>query len=289
MMVLLGLMYFEQYRGVATGIKLMGGQLGSLFFPQVALLLEDHYGYRGSLLILGGVTMHITAFSILLKEPSWACKPNSEASSKVSATDCPGPNATAPKSNTETEVGAKREVFLHVVDMLQNPLFYALLASYVMFDYTVVMYLPSLVDFGLDRGFSTNQAQSVITYSSVGELSGVVLPPLLSDQKYLGRNALYMVAFLMLGIGMIAHPLVESYAAFVFLSTLVRGSLGCLTTMKAVVVGDYFGVERLTAFWSIAGLASLPSLLFSPSVIGTCDCWRVNVYPSYNCTYQGIC
>lgn len=277
MIALLALLYFDEYRGLASGIKFMGGPLASLLFPQVALLLEASYGYKGSLLIFGGISMHITAASILLKEPSWASEPNSGTQSEPLGTVDLQKSNESPRIHPKREVDAKGEKFWHAMCMFRSPYFYALLVSSVAMDNTVLMYQPNLVDFGLDRGFSTRQAQSVITYSSLGEICGFILLPLLSDRKCLSRRALYMGTFLLLGIAMFVHSLVEDYTAFVLSSTVVRASTGCLTTMKPVVVGDYFGAERLTAFWTISGLASLPLLLLTPSITGTYNTSRLHV------------
>lgn len=270
MIALLALLYFERYRGLASGIKLMGEPLGSLLFPQVALLLDDGYGYKGSLLIFGAISMHVTAAFILLREPSWTCKTNADALSKPSGGDCTELDLGPRMSITEAEIATTGEKNGLVMGMLRCPMFYTLVVSYVMIDYALLTYTPNLVDFGTDRGFSKSQAQSVVSISSIGHICGLVLPPLLSDRKYLSRRSLYLITFFMLGIAMFIHSLVESYTAFALSSTVVRCFIGCLTTMKAVVVGDYFGAELLTTFWSIAGVASLPLLLLNPSITGMC-------------------
>ncbi|CAN7976500.1 unnamed protein product, partial [Ixodes persulcatus] len=62
-------MYFDKYRGLTSGMKFSGGSLGGLVFPKFLPYLEHEYSFRGALLIFGGISMHLSAIGILVKEP----------------------------------------------------------------------------------------------------------------------------------------------------------------------------------------------------------------------------
>ncbi|XP_037514376.1 monocarboxylate transporter 9 isoform X2 [Rhipicephalus sanguineus] len=64
-------MYFKRYRGTAHGIMFAGSTAGAFFYPQLLLFLRSTYGFRGSLLIFGAILLHMFAFSLALREPSW--------------------------------------------------------------------------------------------------------------------------------------------------------------------------------------------------------------------------
>ncbi|KAG0425168.1 hypothetical protein HPB47_027634 [Ixodes persulcatus] len=66
-------MYFDRYRGVASGIKFAGMSGSGLAFPKFLSYLQQKYGFRGMLLVYGGIATHVTAFGLLLKEPPWIC------------------------------------------------------------------------------------------------------------------------------------------------------------------------------------------------------------------------
>ncbi|XP_065286700.1 monocarboxylate transporter 9-like isoform X2 [Dermacentor albipictus] len=70
-LVIVVMMYFDKYRGIASGIKYAGYSLASLLFPMILTLLKDAYGFRGSMLVYAAITMNATALTLLLKEPPW--------------------------------------------------------------------------------------------------------------------------------------------------------------------------------------------------------------------------
>lgn len=255
MVSLLALMYFERYRGIATGLKYLGGMLCSLVSPQILLYLEEIYGYRGAILIIGALYLNIAVTGLLLKEPTWI--------------------SLAKKSqvmeSADSQRGTNKDRVRHYLNMFKSPFFYAIFASSLAVDFTKSVYMTTLVDYGLDKGFTIKEAESVISYGSVGEVGGFLLFPFVADRKYLSRTTLYMLVFIFFGIGISLQTLSNSYAFFIAAAILVRLSAGCIITMKTVLVGDYFGAERLTAFWTIAGAASIPLVLLTPSMIGMYD------------------
>ncbi|XP_065295919.1 uncharacterized protein [Dermacentor albipictus] len=63
--------YFCKYRGVAAGLRLSANPVSAIVFPIVLSALKDAYGFRGTLLVFAALTMHVTALSLVLKEPPW--------------------------------------------------------------------------------------------------------------------------------------------------------------------------------------------------------------------------
>uniref|UniRef100_A0A131YCA4 Putative monocarboxylate transporter n=1 Tax=Ixodes ricinus TaxID=34613 RepID=A0A131YCA4_IXORI len=61
--------YFDEYRGIASGIRYVGLSLSSLIFPPILPYAQKEYGFRGTLFLCGAMTMNTTAFTFALKEP----------------------------------------------------------------------------------------------------------------------------------------------------------------------------------------------------------------------------
>ncbi|KAL3225442.1 hypothetical protein MRX96_025780 [Rhipicephalus microplus] len=70
-LIIVVMMYFDKYRGVASGIKFAGYSMASLLFPTILTSLRDAYGLRGCMLVYAALTMNVTALTLLLKEPPW--------------------------------------------------------------------------------------------------------------------------------------------------------------------------------------------------------------------------
>ncbi|XP_022907738.2 monocarboxylate transporter 12 isoform X2 [Onthophagus taurus] len=51
--------YFERLRGLANGICISGSAIGSIILPPLLRILLTNYGYRGAVLIMGGVTLNV--------------------------------------------------------------------------------------------------------------------------------------------------------------------------------------------------------------------------------------
>lgn len=248
---LLSLLYFQRYRGIATGIKFLGFTLAALAFPQLAIYLEGLYGYRATLLIFGGISLHVSAACLLLKEPSWSRKNKKSSSSSnepreegLHASSDTKNNPEHPRSNP---VSCKNSL-LRLVHLLRSPFFYALTIASVILDCTESVHVTVVVDYGMDKEFSLSQAETVISYSSAGEIAGYVLLPLLADNKFLSRSALNTIAYFVLGVALVLQPMAESYVIYVIVCSVIRMAIGCIKTMRNVLLGDYFGAEWLISF-----------------------------------------
>lgn len=51
--------YFVKYRGLANGVAISGSCIGSIIFPPFLRFLLQTYGYRGAVLIMGGLTLNV--------------------------------------------------------------------------------------------------------------------------------------------------------------------------------------------------------------------------------------
>uniref|UniRef100_A0A8D8TLC5 Monocarboxylate transporter 5 n=2 Tax=Cacopsylla melanoneura TaxID=428564 RepID=A0A8D8TLC5_9HEMI len=66
--------YFLKYRGLANGIAISGSALGSIFLPPFLRYLLETYGYRGAVLIMGGITLNVWVGAMLYQPVSWHMK-----------------------------------------------------------------------------------------------------------------------------------------------------------------------------------------------------------------------
>uniref|UniRef100_X1ZGH9 Major facilitator superfamily (MFS) profile domain-containing protein n=1 Tax=Capitella teleta TaxID=283909 RepID=X1ZGH9_CAPTE len=68
--------YFTKRRGFATGLATTGSGLGAFIFPPIMELCLHTFSWRGTLLLVGGVCLHIVAAGALFRPPK-AHKANS--------------------------------------------------------------------------------------------------------------------------------------------------------------------------------------------------------------------
>ena len=66
--------YFNKYKRVAAGISVCGAGVGSFIFPIVIKTLEDAYGWRGAILMVGGMFAQSIILAALYKPVPTAVK-----------------------------------------------------------------------------------------------------------------------------------------------------------------------------------------------------------------------
>ncbi|KAF9818389.1 hypothetical protein SFRURICE_017811 [Spodoptera frugiperda] len=59
--------YFVRLRGLANGICMSGSAFGSIILPPVLRYLLEEYGYKGAVLILGGIMLNVWAAALLFQ------------------------------------------------------------------------------------------------------------------------------------------------------------------------------------------------------------------------------
>ncbi|XP_006824242.1 monocarboxylate transporter 12-like [Saccoglossus kowalevskii] len=63
--------YFHKRHAFANGIVYAGYGVGIMIFPPLCQKLIDTYGWRGSLIVMAGINMHIVACAMILKKPTY--------------------------------------------------------------------------------------------------------------------------------------------------------------------------------------------------------------------------
>ncbi|KAI5639296.1 major facilitator superfamily domain-containing protein [Phthorimaea operculella] len=59
--------YFVRLRGLANGICMSGSAFGSIILPPVLRYLLEEYGYKGAVLLLGGIMLNVWAAALLFQ------------------------------------------------------------------------------------------------------------------------------------------------------------------------------------------------------------------------------
>lgn len=393
------MMYFDKYRGIASGLKFAGYTACSLVYPKVLTVLKGAFGFRGALLVYAGITMNVTALTLLLKEPPWlnrnnkkhemdsakkhvarsaamsildicdsiptngsalnlpqtpdsvwpesgikvsqwdrrlpdedhnsgkkevhrsiaACNPCNEkenANGQVLDAGClksklPGYlvhrcHSTSYLENTfmperdftytdKTKVHSKpsnrssrnaeisstvpRECCapeqpvasspLQVIRrLIRNHRFYVVLLGIVALDYTVAVFPATIVDYALDKGSPRSSADLCVTYCAPADLVGRIVLPMIGDCGCIRRPTLAAASFLLVAVGMLIMPVTSSFPSYIIVCAFVTMMMGCLMSMKPVVIADYFGVDSIGACWGFAGVSLLPILLCNPTITG---------------------
>lgn len=269
--------YFDKYRGVATGFKYAGWSLSGILFPKILSYLQDKYGIQGTLLIYSAMAMHCTAFVLLLPNPSRAKKRDNKRQQRAARNSVDDSVQNARRNSNTTDVCAarKKRDLPDTLLLFKMPIFYAMIVYCAWADYSMSAVTPTLVDHIMDKGSSKEKAENMIVYTAATELVGRLLIPLLADKKLLGRSTLVMSTFFCLTVTSFVLPELNEYSHIVTVCAVQSLLLGCVTTMKGVLLADYIGVSRVSVTFGLAGVLVLPFTFINPAIIGENNLYNV--------------
>lgn len=175
--------YFSRRRVLAVGLALTGNGAASLLLAPALQLLLDTFGWRGALLLLGAVTLHLTPCGALLRPLA-----------------LPGDPA-APPRNPLVALGLglfKRRAFS----------VFALGTALIGGGYFVPY--VHLAPHALDRGLGGYGAALVVAVAAVGDAGARLVCGWLADQGWVPLPRLLAVFGALTGLGLLAVGLVPA-------------------------------------------------------------------------------
>ncbi|XP_064621088.1 uncharacterized protein LOC135483943 [Lineus longissimus] len=175
---------FDKHRTLALGLGASGIAVGMLVYPLITRALIHHYGWRGSLLLLGGIYLNALPLSLLIqpidntdkkthhmKQEKWSIKIFSE----------------------------KRYVFLC--------LGYLLITGCMA---TVFFFLPS---YAVSLGEDNDTASVLISYMGVASLVGRIFYSFLGHHKKVDVMMVFSITFFFSSVITLMSPLFTSFTA----------------------------------------------------------------------------
>ncbi|XP_054923070.2 monocarboxylate transporter 12-like [Dermacentor andersoni] len=266
--------YFDKYKGLALGIMYTGSTSSAFVFPKLLLFLKETYNFRSSVMIFGAIVMHVTAISLVLKEPLWIRQKKHQE--KIAAQKAKTPIFTiesgdmkiiAEKPLTDKPVTDPRSL-RYGLTVLKCPMFYVIMVTYIIYNYNFDVFMTTVPDFAVDRGTSVAAAVGLVPLFSITDTVGRLGLPVLADRGYLRRSTLVMVNYLLMGLCLVALPWSTSYASMLVICLCVATFVGCGMTMYPAIMAEYVGLDRLPISYGIVGTVAGPLFLLKPFLIG---------------------
>ncbi|KAH6931972.1 hypothetical protein HPB50_001862 [Hyalomma asiaticum] len=273
------MMHFSRYRGITSGIKNLGGTAASVAFPYLMLFIEGLYGFRGCLLLYGGIAMHLSALAMLTKEPPWingTC-----TSTAATSTDTPrvqhchytemrevSEKQTRPDCADESSKKSRCKARIGIRTIFTNPVFYVIVLSGAVGYYTQSIFFATVVDFARDKGLSLKESAGVIVYFGLTETVGRLALPLAADRGLVRHSTLTAVSFVAMATSMMLLERSDTLPSFTVGASLFAAFFGAAVTVEGVVIADYLGVDYLSFVFGFTGAVSVPSFFANPFALG---------------------
>ncbi|XP_072019838.1 monocarboxylate transporter 12-like [Amphiura filiformis] len=247
--------YFDENYSLANAFSQSGLSVGVMIMPLLTQLLRDIYGWRGTMLILGGINLHMIISGALLRPINQSLsnfhdddddefhiyqstEPNNELHQTQYSQKCAGEQ---PKSLFEN--------VLYYIDLklFINSHFVSLIIYNFGNGYCLTGWVIYLVPFGLDIGLAPYKATSLSTFGGIGNLIGNLVFPFV-NRRFSSKTILYLTTAIS-GLALAVNPIFElfhSYVGLMFASAVFGCGRGMAIVALYQIVKECIEDDRLT-------------------------------------------
>ncbi|XP_072025018.1 monocarboxylate transporter 13-like [Amphiura filiformis] len=291
--------YFDKYFDVVNGIAHAGMGSGVIVMPLVTQFLLDVYGWRGTVLILGGLTAHIVVSGALLRPVTQGPQvqfsvddqehrdtqtgdPLERLHPKDADNLAPNDEHMRKHPKGKTDYFIIRFITAFDLHLFLNIEFVSLTCISTATGYYYTGWLIYLVPHAEDLGFSPYASSAIATFGGIGSLIGSCIFPLLTN--VLSTKVLIIMANILVFFSLAVDPIFSALHTYFGLTLASFGVnvgnalWGCCVCkeMSTVVTKD---VYTTALNWTYVGYA-LGSLCS-----GFLSGWLYDKYGNYTASF----
>jgi MFS family permease len=242
--------WFDERRGLALALVLVGFNLGYISAGPLAAWLIDAFGWRRAYALLGGAGGLVTlgaAFTVRLPRPAEARQ------LRRPPTGAPGDApAVAPGVTLRAALADPRQWFLN--------------ASWFLLGGLALMISVHVVPFARDQGISLAAASLALTAYGVGSVSGRLTAGALSER--LGTQTTIRIGYVLQIVALTTLLWVPSREALMASLALFGAGFAASDTMVTKVIPDVFGVRAIGGIMGVLTLGWRIGAALGPAVAG---------------------
>ncbi|XP_060585505.1 monocarboxylate transporter 13-like [Ruditapes philippinarum] len=213
--------YFDKYKTLAHGISSIGNNVGLILFSEFILVLEEHFGWRGMLLIQGGIMFNLCACAVVM----FPVKMGSDR------------DKNQQQSHSVTNLSKPVKTRLMNFSILKKLSFACLCASHVFFNFSYGVFILHLPSYSRDIGFGKNDYGSLFLSHGICNIIGKVFYSFLGHHPEINVIFVYTISLFATGICMGLTPVLLTRTGILAIAGIV-GFLSCVTgaLINAVVI-----------------------------------------------------
>lgn len=251
----------------------VGETASGVLYPNLLVYLQETYSFRYTLLLYGAIALHATAFCLFLKiSPNLNRRSylnNIRASRQLDKDERPNSNLSGvhPESRSDLE---KYPSFMYALGMFKVPMFYVILMYGATVHFTQVTFLTTIVDYAGDKGLPLDMGALLILYASPGDMFGRIILPFTTDKECMRQSILLVLCYFAISLSLFVAPYASGLALLLAVCVCFEMFLGCLVTSKIVLIADNMEACLFEYCVGLLGVASIPLILASSSIIGMC-------------------
>ncbi len=298
--------YFSNRRALANGIAVGGAGIGSLFLPPLMRYVLDNYGYKGALLILAGLMLHVSFSAFLLRPTQFYANKNTQKSLIYRPVTnvkhmCKSEEARIEKANEG--IGEKKSCHGNYLcsffcpgfgssnatasslfrwELLKSPLFVLFGVSAFLFFSGFPSLFIIIPAHAQQVGYSKRDAAFLVSIMGIADLIGRVGTGWFADYKIIRTSRIIVVSQLITCLATILSPLVDNYI-FLCVTCWINGMFtGSFMAVIPGLLAEALGVAQLASSMGLIGLFMGCGVFVAPPSVGslrdTTGSWNASFY-----------
>ncbi|ESP01443.1 hypothetical protein LOTGIDRAFT_111664 [Lottia gigantea] len=262
--VLSGL-YYDKKRGLATGIATAGSGLGITVGPIVIAYLIEEYTWRGSLIILTGVSLNIMVFGALLRPVPMKAKTKIISKSEVPSISS-NLETVVPLPNTDDR---KMPYLKKLVKYILTDIdFLVYFVNNIFWNMGLGIILALLAEFCVEKGISKIDSAFIVTLNGLGSFVGCLTGGVLSNIKRLNSYYTFALVNVLAGVSLLLMPIFSGIHLYITLSILCGFFIGIILGYLLALLADILGPELFGDGVGVIMIANGLGAFLGPSIAG---------------------
>ncbi|KAJ8319245.1 hypothetical protein KUTeg_004336 [Tegillarca granosa] len=271
-------LYFDKHRCLATGVATSGSGLGGFAFPIIIHFLIERYTWRGSMLLLAGISLNNFIFAWLLRpvelykstKPDALLSAENERMLEEDKTTEVKELQVTPNGDTETEIVSNKKHRKHCY-VLCSVSFLIYCMNNIGWNASGVIVLVLGPEYYTEFKLNKEQASWAFTLIGLGTFIGSVIGSMIGNIRHINRMTLYIVSNTLLGVValLMTCPLVQNFIGICCVNFVWGVLFGVILALLIVVVADILGSDALGDGVGYLMLSNGIGCLLGPPLGGT--------------------
>ncbi|XP_022092941.1 monocarboxylate transporter 12-like isoform X2 [Acanthaster planci] len=245
--------YFTTNYATVNGIATTGDGVGLIFAPLTQVLL-DTYGWRGALLLLGAISMHLGVCGFLLRPSPLSAEGRDDYLPIISSEQEPSESnisdneTKSPLRILKDAIQAQGNIFGCAV--CGRAAFWIAAHVYVLHLFVGTLWVIYFVPYAESKGFSGYEAVTFTTAAAIGNLVLRILVASMVGRGWLKLRLALLISMINCGTALLTLPWVHSYWLMIGNAVIFHGSLGAKASLCDIYTRELVGAEELVSAFS---------------------------------------
>uniref|UniRef100_A0A8C6V1Z6 Solute carrier family 16 member 7 n=1 Tax=Neogobius melanostomus TaxID=47308 RepID=A0A8C6V1Z6_9GOBI len=271
--------YFHAKRPLANGLAMTGSPVVLSTLAPLNQFLFDSFGWRGSFLILGGITLNCCVAGSLMRP----VKKTVESKPKEDALELNGPEEAAPVVSTESQSCVERFIDL---SLFKHRGFLIYLVGNIVMFFGIFAPIVFLAPYAKHQGIDEYSAALLLSIFALVDMFVRPATGFVGNTKRIRPRIQYFFAFAV-SLNGVCHflcPLLPGYAGLVGYAMIFGVAFGMVCALLFETLMDLVGAQRFSSAVGLVTIIECAPVLLGPPIAGAMlDAFGDYKYMYYTC------